>query len=223
MPYIGYFQLIDSVDEFVIYDNIKYTKKGWINRNRILCNHKDALISLPLAKDHDSLDVVQRELASDFDKTQKQLQRKILECYRHAPYFDDTFAIIKRCFEYENNNLFEFIYFSVSELVNYFDIKTKIIVSSSLDINHGLKSQEKVLAICKNLSADRYINAIGGQLLYDKKDFAKENITLNFIKTKSITYKQFNNDFVPWLSIIDVMMFNHLDDIKKFIKEYELI
>jgi len=63
LPYIGYFQLIKSVDVFVIYDNIKYTKKGWINRNRMLQNGKDVIFSLPLKNDSDYLDVCERELA----------------------------------------------------------------------------------------------------------------------------------------------------------------
>eukprot|EP01036_Dinobryon_divergens_P050949 gene50949-68197_t len=67
LPYIGYFQLIAAVDLFVVYDNIKYTKKGWINRNRLLQNGTDAVFSLPLKKDSDALDVRERELAADFN------------------------------------------------------------------------------------------------------------------------------------------------------------
>ena len=63
-PYIGYFQLINSVDEFIIYDNIQYTKKGWINRNRILVNEKDQLITLPLKKASDYLNVNNRDVIS---------------------------------------------------------------------------------------------------------------------------------------------------------------
>ena len=59
-PYIGYFQLMNAADEFVVYDNIKYTKKGWINRNRILVNGSDAYINFPLKKDSDYLDVKDR-------------------------------------------------------------------------------------------------------------------------------------------------------------------
>ena len=69
MPYIGYFQLINAVDKFVIYDNIKYTKKGWINRNRILVNGKDQYISLPLKKDSDYLNI--NEAARDYPEIQE--------------------------------------------------------------------------------------------------------------------------------------------------------
>ena len=65
-PYVGYFQLIASVDLFILYDNIKYTKKGWINRNRMLQNGEDVMFSLPLKKGSDYLDVCERELAANF-------------------------------------------------------------------------------------------------------------------------------------------------------------
>ena len=66
-PYIGYFQLITAVDMFVLYDNIKYTKKGWINRNRLLQNGVDAMFSIPLKNAPDHLNVCERELADSFD------------------------------------------------------------------------------------------------------------------------------------------------------------
>ena len=77
-PYIGYFQLINSVDEFVIYDNIQYSKKGWINRNRILVNQKDEYISIPLKKDSDYLNVNQRFLADTWLVERKKILNKIV-------------------------------------------------------------------------------------------------------------------------------------------------
>ena len=98
------------------------------------------------------------------------------------------------------------------------------IISSEIDINHSLKSSEKVKEICKDLNAEQYINAIGGMDLYDKEDYLRSGIVLNFIKTMSITYKQFNNEFIPYLSILDVMMFNDNERVKEFLnKEYTLI
>src|ERR1700680_880113 len=88
-PYIGYFQLIDSVDLFIVYDNIKYTKKGWINRNRILLNGKDVTLSLPLKSDSDFLDIRDRELAADFNR--EKLVNQLSGAYRRAPYFRQVF------------------------------------------------------------------------------------------------------------------------------------
>ena len=80
-PYIGYFQLINSVDEFIIYDNIQYTKKGWINRNRILVNEKDQLITLSIKKDSDYLDIVKRELSETWDKDKNKMINIIKSSY----------------------------------------------------------------------------------------------------------------------------------------------
>lgn len=71
-PYLGYFQLMNAVDTFVVYDNIEFTKKGWINRNRILVNGKDAFISIPLKKDSDYLQVNERYLADSWGDEKKK-------------------------------------------------------------------------------------------------------------------------------------------------------
>jgi hypothetical protein len=103
-------------------------------------------------------------------------------------------------------------------------ITTKIIVSSEVDIDHQLRAQDKVLALCEALNATAYVNAIGGVELYSKKTFQEKGIELQFIQSKPFDYAQFGDAFVPWLSIIDVMMFNSIDTIQAFIStNYELI
>jgi hypothetical protein len=221
LPYIGYFQLINSVDIFVIYDNIKYTKKGWINRNRYLQNGKDADFSISLKNDSDSLDVKDRVISSEFNKN--KLFNQIKEAYRKAPFFDQGMALIRKVVSNEEINLFKYIYFSVKEICNYLNIKTQIVVSSHIAIDHALKGQEKVIAICKYFDADVYINAIGGQELYSVERFKEVEIDLKFIKSEVVEYKQFDNEFIPWLSILDVIMFNDNDNINEMLKRYRLI
>lgn len=220
-PYIGYFQLIDSVDLFIVYDNIKYTKKGWINRNRILQNSKDVMFSLPLKKDSDFLDVRNRELAADFNSD--KILNQISGAYRQAPFFAQTFPLIEQIMRYEERNLFKFIHHSITRLCEHLEIMTEIRVSSDIAIDHELKNQNKVLALCEAVGANTYINAIGGIELYSKEEFLARDIKLKFIRSKPFEYAQFGNEFVPWLSIIDVIMFTPLDVIKKCIKSnYEL-
>ena len=220
MPYIGYFQLINAVDVFVVYDNIQFTKKGWFHRNRILVNGKDKMFSVPLKKDSDYLDVAQRVLADSFDIESKRMIRRIKASYQKAPYCKEVMPLVEECFQRGSGNLFDFIHTSLELLTQFLQIDTKIIISSAIDIDHTLKSQDKVLAICKKLNADIYINAIGGQDLYVAEAFRIKGIELRFIKTKSIEYKQFDNEFVPWLSIIDVMMFNSKERIKEYLHYY---
>ena len=223
LPYIGYFHLINSVDEFVIYDNIQYTKKGWINRNRILVNGGDKIITLPIKKDSDYLDVSDRYLADSWEQDRKKLLNIIKQNYQKAPYFSDIYSIIQDCIMVPEINLFKFILNSLNKLNLYLDINTKITASSTLNIDHTLKSQSKVIAICKNLNASTYINAIGGQDLYNVQDFKNEGLDLKFVKSPPLNYKQYKNEFVPWLSVLDVVMFNKRQDIIDYTNKYTLI
>ncbi len=218
-PYIGYFQLINVVDKFIVYDNIQFTKKGWINRNRILVNGKDEYITLPLKSDSDYLTVVERSLADSFSTEKVKLLRKVTAAYLKAPEYKNIYPIIESVINFNEVNLFKYIFNSLQVICNYIDIKTEFIVSSTIDINHNLKSQDKVLAICKALNATQYINPIGGMELYSPADFMQHNIKLSFLQATSLEYKQFQNIFVPWLSIIDILMFNPKEKIKEYLQQ----
>lgn len=221
-PYIGYFQLIAAVDVFVVYDNIKYTKKGWINRNRMLQNGKDVMFSLPLKNNSDSLDIFERELATDFNRN--KLLNQFKGAYRRAPFFEQTFPLIESIVRYEDNNLFRFLHNSIAATCIYLGIDTQIRISSGIAIDHSLKNQDKVLALCEALGANSYVNAIGGMELYSKETFTNKGIELKFIKSKPFEYAQLCGEFVPWLSIIDVMMFNSVTKIKECLNNnFELI
>jgi hypothetical protein len=222
LPYVGYFHLIAAVDTFVIYDNIKYTKKGWINRNRILRDGAAVLFTLPLRHDSDHLNVAQRQLSAGFD--QIKLARMFELAYRRAPNFAEVYPLIEKIIQYDDVNLFEYIYHSVVSLCQYIGIDTDIRISSELSIDHNLKNQDKVIEICLNLGADTYINMVGGSELYSKSCFDAQSILLKFLKPISFEYSQFGVPFVPGLSIIDLLMFNPIEEIRTNIREkYELI
>lgn len=221
LPYIGYFQLIAAVDQFVVYDNIKYTKKGWINRNRFLQNSKDAMFSLPLKKDSDALNVCERELASDFDRA--RLLNQLNGAYRRAPYFEQTFSLIERIVRYPEQNLFFFLHNAIAQVCAHLGITTKIIISSEVAIDHDLQAQDKVLALCDALGGTTYVNAIGGVTLYSKQVFSDRGLELNFIKSLPFEYDQYGDPFVPGLSIIDVMMFNPVDVMQSQLTQFDLV
>ncbi|QBF24582.1 hypothetical protein EXN22_02365 [Pseudomonas tructae] len=222
LPYIGYFQLIAAADVFVVYDNIKYTKKGWINRNRLLQNGSDAMFSLALKKDSDSLDVVQRELSAEFDRS--KLLNQFKGAYSQAPYFAQVWPLLQRIVSSEEHNLFRYIYNAIVEICAYLQLNTQIRVSSQIDIDHQLKGQDKVLALCKALGAETYINAIGGTELYDREVFRAQGTELRFIRSHSLDYPQFGAPFVPWLSMVDVMMFNAPEQVRAIVNaRYELV
>jgi hypothetical protein len=206
LPYVGYFQLIAAVDTFVLYDNIKYTKKGWINRNHMLQNGEDTTFSLPLKKDDDCLHVDQRELAGSYSRT--KLLNKFRAAYSRAPYWAHTLPVLERIIMCEEVNLFLYLHHSILSMCDHLGITTDVRISSEIDIDHGLRGQDKVLALCRAAGADTYINPIGGVALYDREVFSAQGVELRFLQAQPFQYDQFGRDFVPWLSMVDVLMFN---------------
>lgn len=215
LPYLGYFQLLAAVDRFVVYDNIKYTKKGWINRNRLLQNGADAFFSLPLKGASDSLDVRERVLAADFDRA--ALLRQFEGAYRKAPQFAATFPLLETVVRCEESNLFKYLNRSIAAVAAHLGIATPIRISSDVPIDHALRAQDKVLAFCSALGAKTYVNPIGGTELYEREAFAAKGVELKFLKTRPLEYPQFGAPHVPWLSIVDVLMFNPLDAVKTLV------
>ncbi|MBS1656803.1 MAG: WbqC family protein [Bacteroidetes bacterium] len=223
-PYLGYYQLITAVDEFVIYDNIEFSKKGWINRNRILVNGRASYITLPLKKDSDYLDVKERCLAEIWRSERNKMLNKIRVAYKRSPNFNAVYPVVETAILFEETNLFRFILNSLNVVAAYLEIKTPLIISSSIEIDHSLKGEAKVLSICDARGANIYLNSIGGIDLYNKNTFKSRGIDLHFLKSHDIRYEQFNNDFVSSLSIVDVLMFNPKEKIQEFLKSsYEFI
>lgn len=214
-PYIGYWQLINCVDKYIIYDDVNFIKGGWINRNIILINNKPQYINLPLIGSS-SNKLINEISVSDNINLLKKLLKSIEFSYKKAPYIKDVYLLLEDIILYEESNLAKWLENSIISICDYLDINTEIIVSSHIDKNNELKSTNKILDICNVLGANEYINAIGGAALYSKDNFISKNIELSFIKTNEIVYKQFNdNMMVSNLSIIDVMIFNSKEDIKK--------
>jgi hypothetical protein len=222
LPYVGYFQLICAADKFVIYDNIQYTKKGWINRNRFLRDGKDELFTVPLKGAPDGLDVCDRTISDDFRR--EKLLNQFREAYRRAPFFPQTMALCEEIVLFREPNLFRYIQNSVVKVCEFLDIQSEFIASSSIEIDHSLKGKNKVLEICANLQASSYVNPVGGLSLYSKDEFASHGIDLYFLKSNPLVYPQFGDAFVPSLSIVDVMMFNPPAEIKPYLLSgYELL
>ncbi|WP_255037148.1 WbqC family protein [Lacihabitans soyangensis] len=223
LPYIGYFQLINAVDEFIVYDNIQFSKKGWFHRNRFLQNGSDEYFTLPLKKDSDYLNVDQRFLSDLWPSEREKTLRKFKENYRKAPFFESVFPLIEDIYNFQDENLFVFILNSLKALCGKLDIQTPFVISSVLDIDHTLKGQSKVIALCKSVRATHYVNPIGGLELYNRSEFESNGLDLSFIKSRPIEYPQFSNNFVPWLSVLDLLMFNSTDQIKLWFGEFDVI
>lgn len=221
-PYIGYFQLIHAVDVFVIYDDVNFMKKGWVNRNNILVNNAKSLVTLPLTKASQNSLIKELSINMD-DKWKENFLKTIKFNYSKAPFYSQVYGILQNLFDNEIKELSNFLLQSIIAVNEYIGIETEIVKSSKVYNNIELGRKERLIDICKQEKSSHYINAIGGMELYNKEDFAEEGITLNFIKTNLVDYVQFNNEFVPYLSIIDVLMFNSKEKVLEMLNEYDLI
>lgn len=221
-PYIGYFQLIQAVDTFTFYDDVNYIKGGWVNRNRILLNGKDSFLTIPCIKASPNKKI--NEILFDNNRPEyKKLVKTLSLAYKKAPYYHQAFPLIENILNTPTNQLSVLAAESIKQIANYLNIKATFL-TSSLDFpeTKGMDKTDRLIALCKRTNAHHYINPIGGIDLYEKDYFKSENIELSFIKPKPIYYRQFNNEFVPWLSIIDVLMFNSVEEIKELLDQYIL-
>lgn len=215
LPYIGYFQLVAAADEFIVYDDIQYTKKGWINRNRYLCEGRDRLFTLPVQQGPSLADVRERTLAAGFDRP--ALLNRLREAYRQAPHFDETFPLVESVVRRGEGNLFAYVFGSIRDVCGHLGLATRLTVSSTLGVDRALPGAGRVIALCRRAGADTYINPIGGRELYAADEFARHGIALRFLRSGEVRYPQFGAGFVPALSIVDVLMFNGREGTRRLV------
>lgn len=222
-PYIGYFQLIKAVDVFVFYDDVNYINKGWINRNRILMNENGYLFTIPCIK------ASQNKLIKDIEYDNKHRDfKKILntlnQVYSKAPYFNEVWTLVNTVFESDLKFISSLAQESVIQISNYLELNVVFKSSSNFHSETlGMERSDRLIEICKREKANEFINATGGRALYEKSYFQNNGITVNFINSeRDIEYKQFSHEFVPWLSIIDILMFNSVAEVRKLLYKYEL-
>lgn len=221
-PYIGYWQLIYAADRFVIYDDVNYIKSGWINRNRILINGTASYITIPLNQASANKNICEIDLQSSIN-WQEKLIKTIEMTYRKAPFFMEVFPVIEKIIRYESDNLADFLAHQLQTLALFMGIKTEFVVTSRSYENDDLSSQERILDICRREGATTYVNAQGGQALYNTETFRDAGVDLRFIVMRSVPYKQRSIGFTPYLSIVDALMENGPLGIKQHLDCFELI
>ncbi len=224
-PYLGYYQLVNCVDKFIFCDDVNYIKNGWINRNRILKNNqsfdnKPFYITVRLSGASQNKLINEIPIIDNRDKLKKTIQ----VVYKKAPMYESVWPVIEDCLDYNTCRISELAMFSVKRVCQYLGIDKQFeVCSTKYADTKGMEKSERIKMICKKNDADTYVNAIGGQKLYNKKDFKKSGINLFFIKSGISEYEHFSAQFIPNLSIIDVIMFNSRERIRDLLKNYKLI
>lgn len=222
LPYIGYWQLLNAVDRYVIYDDVNFIKGGWINRNRILQTGVPAYINVPMIGASSFKRINEIRVNRD-PRVMGKLLKTVEQNYRKAPSFESVMPLMEAICWFEGDNLAEFLANSLRVVCGYLGITTTLVMSSQIEKDTSLRAQDKVIDICRGQGATEYFNAIGGQALYDQASFARFGIRLQFLKTAAVTYPQGKGAFVPNLSILDVLMFNPQPGVVTLLDQFELI
>lgn len=220
VPYIGYWQLIDSVDIFAIADNYNYIKQGWINRNRILEQNTIRYFNLEVAHASQNRFINDHQL-KPIDKEKKLAQLKGF--YSKAPYKDEGIELVDRILSYEGQNLADFLFNSIQIICEYLKIETKIVRTSDYPQDLELKFTDRIFDYCHQMGADEYYNLIGGMKLYSFEEFAAQGIKLIFVESIPMEYPQSSTSFEFGLSIIDVIMNNSQKQIADLLKSRRFI
>ena len=221
-PYIGYFQLLNMVDKYLVCDDGLYAKHKWAYRNRILINGAPGYFRVKLLKASHDQRFNEIRISNDIEEKKRKI--RTLECaYRKAPHYSEVMPMLELFLAADYGSLSEYNVASNKLVCDYLSIKTEILLSSELNTDKTLKKQYSIFDECRVLGGNEYINAIGGMELYDFKEFRENGIELAFLKSDDIIYPQFDKEFVPNLSIIDVMMFNSVPEIQDMLNRYTLI
>lgn len=223
-PYLGYYQLINSVDEFVVFDNAQYVRRSWMNRNRILNEHKESsFITTPIRKAPRETKIKDIIINNDTNWQEKIFHQ--LYYYKNAPYYKDVLDFLNECLLNSNSNLSEFNTSLLRKSCALLSIDTNITILSHRfpDIDSANAADEWGIEVSKALNATEYINAIGGKEFYNQQKYQDNGLNIKFINPILTPYEQLKNNFIPGLSIIDVMMFNDINNVKEMLEIQELI
>lgn len=201
-PYIGYFQLIYAADLFVIYDDVSFIKQGYINRNSVLSPNGKMRFTVPVPGASSNKLISELTFSSDVSKVLKTIEQS----YTKAPYFEVVFPLVREILEYEDRSIAVVCQKSYQAMFSYLGLEKQFIKSSELEYDRTLSARDRLVALCRKFQADCYINAPGGRSLYAKREFAEQGVDLKFIDSFPVEYPQGNREFVPNLSIIDVLM-----------------
>jgi hypothetical protein len=244
-PYIGYYQAIAAVDKYILYDRLAYIEGGWVHRNRCLIVHGAPTYFAVLTQRKSPFKKINEIELESGSLWRRKMLKFLWHNYRRAPFFDAVYPLIEQIILSDTRYLTEINTRSIIEVARFLGVTTEITTETSrfADLeskltfpDEHLKDQFphlkvptpermviRVLEMCRIEGSKTYVNAIGGQTLYIKDEFARYGIDLQFIKCGDIRYQQTTDVFHPNLSIIDVLMNCGRDQTRALLNEYTLI
>ncbi|MGJ0361383.1 WbqC family protein [Aliarcobacter cryaerophilus] len=219
IPWKGYFDLINLVDEFILYDDMQYTRRDWRNRNKIKTPQGLQWLTIPVEIKGKFFQKINETKVSEKDWAKKHWQT-ILRNYSKAKYFKDYKDIFEELYltcdeEYLSQINYKFIT-TINEIL---EIKTKLIWSSEFELVDG--QTEKLLGICKDCNADIYLSGPAAKDYFNEELAKQENIKVEWIDYSGYKeYEQLNPPFEHGVTILD-LIFNEGQNTRSFMKSFK--
>ena len=221
-PYLGYFNLINCVDKWIVFDTAQYIRHGWVNRNRIL-HPKEGwqYIIVPLRKHPRDTPIKDVQINNDQD-----WKRRIIGQLQHykkkARYFRETIVLVEDCLAPEENSISRLNAFILGKVCARLGIRLDYDFFSEMDLELGPVEgpEDWALRISEAMGAKEYVNLPGGVDLFDEQKFTDSNIKLTIRNLPPFEYSCRGYEFIPNLSVIDLLMWNEPETIKQYLDEH---
>lgn len=222
-PYLGYFDLINYTDRWIVFDTAQYIRHGWINRNRILHPNEGWMYVIVPVKQHSQNATIKDIKIADNQDWKRNIFGKLAHYRNQAPYAGKTIDLIKDCLSFQDNSLTPMNIHALDKVCKRLGINFDYSLFSDMNLDLGpIKDPgDWALRISEALEVDEYANLPGGVDLFDEQAFADRGIKLTIRNLPPFRYTCGEYGFIPNLSIIDVLMWNEPEAIKAYLDEYK--
>jgi len=206
LPWMGYFEMIDSADTYIVFDHVQFERKSWQQRNRIKASNGPIWLSVPVQKASRDTRICDMKISYANGAPLEKHWKTISLAYKRAPYFDKYKLIFEKIYNKRHVLLRDLNVEIIKAICNILGIKTRIMFSSDLDLNdRDMGKTDKIVNLCKKAGITHLYDAKGSQDFIDASLFQDEGVLITFQDFEHPRYSQLWGEFVPYLSIVDLL------------------
>ena len=221
-PWLGYFDLIDYVDKFIIFDTVQLSHQSWQTRNKLKVQNRELLFSIPIMKNQSKKEILIKDALINFNKFdfRKKLARTLEQNYKKAQYFNQVNSFIQELIWFDTNYLSDYNINIINQISKKIEMQTKIIILSETDYISDYKKGDLVLDICKYFDTTDYISPLGSKEYLDREvaKFNNSNIEVFYQYYQHPTYGQLGKEFLPYIGIFDLLYNEGFEKSSKIIR-----
>ncbi|MCZ7401451.1 MAG: WbqC family protein [Candidatus Methanoperedens sp.] len=223
LPWMGYFEMIDSSDIYLVFDHVQFVKKSWQQRNQIKTPNGVIWLTIPVERGSRETRICDVKISYDNENSLEKHWKTITFAYQKAPYFKDYRDVFDNIYSKKYTLLRDLNVDIIRAVCDILGIKTKIIFSSEINLNEeNMGKEEKIINLCKRAGIKHLYDAKGAQDFLDESLFQKDGISITFQEFNHPIYEQLYGDFIPYLSVLD-LLFNEGENSLAIIKSGKMI